>query len=271
MTPVTPSSDNPMSQGGNQFSRSIIYLAIFLVVIAGAAAILWRQSYHSAKSPKPVQNAYSLSFTRLQDYSLKGPAPGSSETFLKPAELNQDLLDASSNQTTLLKSQQFPIVSRIDASIVSSPSSTTPENISKFAAAITNPGNPDYKIRLAALQFYVNERQTPFYAAAVIEQPKAFKSPNIKSNAWIADFSISPKSQQPTAINSKNQAGGDPAKLKQAQAKTGIRQLPDLKGKVLIIFGKSTIYYFMVADSPDNWQVNDSSWQKIIDSLKIDQ
>lgn len=46
---------------------------------------------------------------------------------------------------------------------------------------------------------------------------------------------------------------------------------PTKKGTAILIKGKNANYYFLVDALDDNWQLNQSVWQKIINSIKVDQ
>jgi hypothetical protein len=68
-----------------------------------------------------------------------------------------------------------------------------------------------------------------------------------KSKAWQTDFTTSP------VINH------------------GIAAFPTKKGTALVIAGHSSNYYILIDALDRNWDSNQAVWQKIINSLKVDQ
>lgn len=44
-----------------------------------------------------------------------------------------------------------------------------------------------------------------------------------------------------------------------------------LKGKLIYLIGEKTYYYFILFAPDYNWDANSSTWQKVVDSIKIDQ
>ncbi len=73
----------------------------------------------------------------------------------------------------------------------------------------------------------------------------------ILNNAWQSDYSVIQNSKiDPTAKNSNPVA---------------------YQGKLVFGIGQNGYYYFTVADVPYNWQSNQTTWQKVAASLKIDQ
>ncbi len=77
-----------------------------------------------------------------------------------------------------------------------------------------------------------------------------FSSSNVKNNAWQIDFSATSK---------------DPA------AKNDNSKPYTYKGQAIYIVSKKGYYYFSLSSVDYNWEKNQEFWQKVLDSLKIDQ
>jgi hypothetical protein len=45
----------------------------------------------------------------------------------------------------------------------------------------------------------------------------------------------------------------------------------NVKGKLIMAFGQKNYYYFLIVTTEENWKSNQAFWQKVINSIKIDQ
>ncbi len=76
---------------------------------------------------------------------------------------------------------------------------------------------------------------------ATLSAPHKFTNANIKKNAWSFDLDIT---------------NADPT-------------IKPMKGKLVYVLGPGTIYYFSLMVTEDNWTQNITTWQTVLDSLKL--
>lgn len=112
---------------------------------------------------------------------------------------------------------------------------------------LKDPNNKEYKPFTESLTKIV-ESQNGAKNVVFSGSPGAFTNQNIKANAWTINFT--------GQLAQPSQAGKN----------------DKLKGVILVAKGiKGTSYQLSIATIENNWQPNERTWQRILDSVKIDQ
>lgn len=230
-------------------ARWRIFAFIIIILIIGFAAV-WLITRRSGPStPRPYQQKYS----RLTQYKLAGPVPGAGAKFDTPFEFNSSTVSNSPGATSQVSFIQRP-ASLASAStglgqiILLSYKDPSIGSAAAFGREITSTSESGHWLAVNRLAGFVDTR-LPGYQPAVLAKPSALSTPNLKDNAWTAEFSAAPK---PPAAGSKI-------------------QLPALKGQAAIIISSHSTYYLMIDAVDYNWTANGQVWQKVINSLEIDQ
>jgi hypothetical protein len=93
------------------------------------------------------------------------------------------------------------------------------------------------------------ESFTPQNLDIDLGNPTPLKTANITNNAWELDFT--------GKASKKNQdyKAGEPV----------------VQGNLIVAFGDRAYYYVIIQSIEYNWERNQATWQKMLDSLKIDQ
>ncbi len=244
-------------------------------LLVGAAALLalaayggWRQFYHKkyyqpAKITVVSAKSYPYSYTKLDSYQLKGPAAGTGAFFQKPVELTP-LGAPGADQVQLVQfagpHNQTPYLSQVAIVSVASSPSVLANLDQTFSTFLLDNKNLGYSGAVKPISTFIDQRQLSNYAGTVIGNFTQFANTNIKSSAWVADFSDESKDPAKDLAGQKNALAG----------KT-IKKQPSLSGRVVVVLGKSNFYYFFVDSLTENWQTNQNVWQQVVGSLKIDQ
>jgi hypothetical protein len=133
-------------------------------------------------------------------------------------------------------------------SLASSPKQVN--SVDAVNAAMLKPDlDANYIANTKLLNSYItaglSSRYTPVFGHA---QP--YKNAKITANAWLYDFSL---------VDAKAHKAGDKSK-------------PTLmKGRAFYIMGKNTYYFVVVTAEEANWNSNLATWQKVQDSIVVDQ
>lgn len=108
----------------------------------------------------------------------------------------------------------------------------------------SSPQSQEYKGAVQPVQAFVKSVFPSTFKDITLSQPKAFTSANVKQNTWQFDFTATDKE---------------------------ISYSQNWHGKVLYLWGSHAYYYWMVAAVDNNWNSNQSVWQQMLGSIKIDQ
>ncbi len=235
----------------NFLSKLSTRLIISLVAIALAAGGFYLYRAHK----NDTAQIYAYSYKKLTPYKLSGAKDGSGVSLNMPTEFTTE----SASKPQLSQTQFSQAMAKNDGSVViiahlaiASVYSGTPPSagyLQKFSKTLTDTTSPAYNGTIQPIKDFVNRRLPTAHYNVSFDKTAAFTSDNIKTDAWQLDFTAKTK-------NPANE-----------------RNFPPLKGKEILAVGKSTFYYFMVDAIDYNWQSksNQSIWQQVINSLKIDQ
>jgi len=182
-------------------------------------------------------------YQTLESYKLVSGS--GSMSFDKPAEFKvYGSPKAGDSQVLLIQmssNRTVPDVGRIAAAAVKfPPASALPNN---FGASLTGTDKTKYDQALKDLRDFINGRLPFSYSVSSFSGFQSFSNPGVVANAWQSGF---------TASSNKN-------------------GLPKISGEFITAFGKQAQYYFMVDNVQADWSANQAQWQKVTDSLKIDQ
>jgi hypothetical protein len=249
---ATPPAAIHRSMRKRSLINALIVLVIVAGVVAGALVISHRRPEPASKvltSENTPQQPYKQTYTKLTDYKLAGPVSGAGAAFQEPQDFSASTVSKSpgvSTQVSLVERLQNHInqATGVGQIVLLSYIDATAGNGSALGSALLNSSDPGHQAALNRLSSFIDLR-LPDYNAATIGPPKTITTPNVKSNAWSVDFSATPS--------------------------TTTTQLPDLDGQAILVVGHNSTYYFLVDAADYNWQSNQTTWQQVIDSLKVDQ
>lgn len=236
---------------------AILIIALMLLALA-AIYMRYKQHLKDTISPyKPVTAISSFSYKTLTDVTVKGE--NGSLTFKKPGELEKV---AQTKNPVSMDFAKFsgpdgllPYISYLSAE-------SLPSNDARLESGLASAASAGHNPAMDSLTDFINHHKIGYYGTPVISAPSALTVQGGK--AWSARFTLS---AVPAALKVDH-----PANIPQAQAVKGAPTIPNpsYEGRVVVAFGKSAIYYFMVYDLSPNWQANQNIWEQVINSLKID-
>lgn len=226
--------------------RNLAYAIIAIVMICGLyLGFSWLKN-----RPHPV-SAYKFSYSKMVTVKLPSDKAGSGITFDKPEETKTlgALAKNASNAIfvhQLTVGSQSMIIAEISADSVNTGATIPDDQLKNLTANLSSTYATSYKTNAKVLQDYATQRIAPIYNFN-FGSVTTLVTDNIKSNAWIMDFTTTVKEQKYKTAN------------------------PELSGKVIMAAGKSSYYFFMIGMLPENRDLNPDIFYKIINSIKIDQ
>lgn len=227
----------------------LINLGVVVLVIAVVVgAVLWSHRTHTVSKPldKNGQPIYQQSFTKTHQLVVTGSAGTTGATLSLPNEFGTRATakgEASFNETTSnAAGQEVPLAElAIDTFAQIVPES--PSDLAYFAKTMNS--SSTNQAAVAPLNVYVSHNMPTGYTVKM-GAVKAFTNSSIKTNAWIIDATA-------TATDPSN------------------KNLGDQQGQVIYAVTSKGTYYFMVMATGYNWTNNQSAWQNVFASLKVDQ
>lgn len=219
-------------------------LAVAVLVVLSGVFAYW----FSHRSPAQTTL---YTYKSLSDYKLPGTKDGSGISFKKPVEfeataaLELRATQSTQRQTTTYKGQGV-VIAQVSAASIYMATDLSQTFTKNLNIVMADPNNQSHKDNVKQMQDFVKFRTSTSYNISY-KSPVAFTAANIKANAWSIDFTATAKD----------------TKTKDLQ--------PDLTGKVILAVGNSTIYYFLINASTNNWLPNTATWNQITDSIKLDQ
>lgn len=249
---MQPKNDLKQSQVRSPRKLRLPKLPTKLLAIAAAVLILAAAGSYYFISYRPNHtNPSAYTYKTLNTYTLEGGKSGAGISVKKPAELGTSgksaakLQQVNFNQSITKNGQNIVIAQLSMASVfVSTPIQA--DYLKVLNGTITNPKSAGYNTLLTPVKDYVTQRLSSDYDVTFSE-PKSLNTANLKSNAWVLNFTATAKK------------GQDKSKL------------PDLSGQTVLAIGKSTFYYFMVDATTYNWQGNQKTWQEVVNSIQLDR
>lgn len=210
----------------------IILAGVIILVIIGSLAYIGIQK---------ASKLYKYSYSQMDSYTIPGAVTGSGMSFTKPVELTK--LTNSTGQAELVhilgSDNNKGFVAYIAAASTSTAKTYTITQLLEFKTifAATQTGYAD---AVSPIQQFIKDR-LPNGWRINLDKPGTFFNRDISDNAWQFNFNASdPKNKKIT-----------------------------FKGQVLYAIRGNNFYYFMVATTSDNWQINQKTWQQIFGSLQI--
>ena len=256
---LSSSSDNqsnnrPDTQNRPNASKMKSWLpliaAILLIVIIGAALLAAHNkptgSTPSQQSSAGNQPAYK--YSTLVPAHVSAGSKGTAITFEKPVEFTPASQAAQIPESFTHKTQSGSLsvlIGDLGATSVSISGNASHSYPKLYAQAFSSsPQSQEYKGAVQPVQAFVKSVFPSTFKYITLSQPKAFTSANIKQNTWQFDFTATDKE---------------------------ISYSQNWQGKVLYLWGSHAYYYWMVAAVDNNWNSNQSVWQQMLGSIKIDQ
>jgi len=246
VTSSAPATAVPLWKRLSRKQLTAIAVVAVLVIGGGLAAWLLQRN--------PLSYSQ-FTYSQLDSYHLSSRTKGVGMTFQKPIQLQAALpsSDGKSNQilvhdVTVPGGRTITIAYESASVIVNPPGYTDqPGFYTNFNSALGDSSSPSYKTYQASLGQFAQINTNPRYKLSLGKTVK-LTTKYIKSNAWIADFS---------GIDNRSYTN---------------KYTPSLVyGKVAMAVTQKGYYYFLVSNVGSNWQTNQAIWQKVIDSLQLDQ
>lgn len=193
---------------------------------------------------------YTYSNSNLQEYKLPGPLDNTAITFAKPpefAKVGQKVQTGTagvafvhySDQTNPKTALGYLKVVSLQSALAGSDSYV--KEVNQLLQAQKGQAYDDY---LASLADFVRQSLPADYKIS-LGSPRTINNGNLSKNAWSFDF---------TAQNT-NQS---------------VKRFT-IQGKLVFAIGKSTFYYLMISTLAYNWQPSQATWDKLVDTIEIDQ
>lgn len=229
--------------------RSAVALIVILLVVA-VGIVVMRQGGSSTNQKSVSQNLISPAVSNVYHYqamdSFMLGTKGDMVTFDKPSEFKPlGQVPAKTVQALLVhlpSTRILPDYGRIAIAVTSyGPKSQFDDQLTQ----LNDPKSSGYQRMTEVFKGFINPRLPITYSVSELGVFKPLTNSNINSNSWEAGFTA----------DSTNQ------------------RLPKLQGEFLVAVGdqSQSVYYFMVENVARTWQANQPVWQKVIDSLRIDQ
>ena len=225
--------------------RVLLWIAITLVVSSGGT-----YGYFQLNNYWFANRHYNYSYSELDDFKLTSNLEGTAISFKKPTEYTQAgksevLLGSSSAYFIQRNYQTKPVTSMgyLSVSLVQSALATSHSYIESLTKTLNNPVDPDYEAIIKPIKDLTGE--TSSNNKVVLAAAKPLTTDNLKDNAWQFDFSV-------------------------RNDEKGVKVTP-LKGKIIFAIGKNTFYYLTISTLDYNWDKSQTTWQQVLDSIKIDQ
>lgn len=234
-------------KSSNKIAATLAVLGV-IAVIAGSGFYWWVYDRQNNKTSTTTTYQY----TKYDDYKLAGVTKGRGLTFKKPSSFDPSIYGNNSATTaSLIQKVKLPnysnlvTVGSIDIAMAT-PVQKIDSTYLKKANDAFNQQNSDYIAYQKALTNYLRTNVYPVESNTLtLSSPKAYKSDNIKSNAWLTDYTVKTTYDDGT--------------------------VRDVTGQLLYAIGTKDFYYFSVSSLSDNFKANTNTWKTVFDSVKIDQ
>jgi hypothetical protein len=217
--------------------KQILIMAATAVVLVAVLAV----GFSLVRSVKP-------------DSFLSGNAKGNGEAFFAPTTISTDSRSTNSIKYMI---EKYPGTKNTETTIAATSSSIadTADTLPQLKKTINSHTGAEY-VKLISTQGTFIKILSASGPAGIdtsdanngeltLHQAVVFSNKYIKSNAWRFDYTIARKT--PTGKTTK------------------------IDGVLIYAIGKKASYRFLVSSADDNWNANQSTWRKIINSLQIDR
>lgn len=221
----------------NKSTRYFAWLVLAVIILVGAAGFYF---YHQSHLPP-----YAHHYKKLSAYKLPGSKAGSGATFDKPKEfsLTTSAKDIKTRADLEYKKNINGKAVTLGSIHAQSNAVSSPDIISYLASAVKDSLKQSGPQQTSGFEYYAEKVLPSGDKITVTGAPQVLKTSNTNNNAWYVLFTMKPKDQAEHTH----------------------------KGEVIIVLGKSTFYTFVIEDADSLWDVNQTVWKKVVDSIKIDQ
>ncbi|HLG90556.1 MAG TPA: hypothetical protein VI336_00090 [Candidatus Saccharimonadales bacterium] len=223
---------------------SPIVIAVVVLLAIGGGLVAY-------KSINDTESSTGLSYSDLQQYDLPGPSAGSGISFTKPSELSPSG-EAENGKASFVQLTQtsddnnsYVAVARISVLTAAYKTTPTQKDYEETSTALNtaNTQSDAYK--------YYDSLNTNFAKTAYVEptisvtvgKPTQFTNPSITQYAWVFP------------VSADDSSGATPHQT----------------GKLVLIYSDKTYFRFLVMANDDIWELNSSTWDQILNSIKINQ
>jgi len=222
--------------------RTLIELAAGFLVVLGLAVFTVYQVW-PGRAPTNSSGSTAQKWLGLSGYTACDKSQHQGIYFLKPTAFNQESISPAQAVFYRGVSGSPTTTGVLLATCTDQPASTAAylAEVSKNAAAISPQGSSLWPL----YQFVAGHTSSNYDIS--FGKISLFKNAYIKDNAWQMDLSFSRSSSASSALPSQKE------------------------GRILWLAGKTTWYYVLLSATTPNWQANQTTWNKILDSVQIDQ
>lgn len=222
----------PPPQVKNKAKRLVRVIKIAAPLVVLIVVAIGVVYFLQAQAKYPAKHTYD----RLDSYSLADEGTGMS--FNKPVELKKQF--AADGQVKLSHMVQDQPASYVAAANSPIAKPLTDAELQDLANSLSNASGAYYLPSTNALRTFAIER-VPLGAKINFGEAKQFTGQSIKANAWQFDLQITTKENK------------------------------KLTGKAVFVARHQSYYYFMVLAPDYNWEANQTVWDQVLISLKVDQ
>jgi hypothetical protein len=223
-----------------KFLKIILAAAIAAGLACLVVFLAWPK-YHSQTQKAAVTNSFSYTYRQLESYKVTGFVANTGMSFDKPVEF-----------TSVLQAKQAPVADLVhvygkdkidiaDMAAYAQPAGPGMDEAS-LAKNAADTSSDKYGSTWLPLQQFAAQRLVNLNLN--YQDAKPLIAANLK-HAWEREFTTTVKSR----------VGPDLSK----------------KGVLIIAAGQKADYYFVIDAINSNWQNNQPVWQRVIDSIRIDQ
>jgi|GEM_PF-5687332 len=224
-----------------------LYIGVVVIVIAAALAAGYYFTGYKNGGFKLTYNAYH--FAALDKVSVLGDEPGHAATFVKPQEFIAPYNQGAHKQSADFYFYQVNNHHTQTAGIISFSSSGTPlrteEFLKGYGINLMHPKENLYDATVAPVKQTVSSRLGPTYSVKY-DNAEEFQSPGTGKYAWSIGFTAT-------------------------KVKDNVASPEKMQGRMILALSNTGAYYLMMASEQASWQANQTTWQAVANSLKIDQ
>lgn len=228
------------------FSKKLKKIAVLTLALAILSSGLYVFAYQKGNNNSTSNSSTANSVHRYQSLKPQSLSAGFPDTTIVYSKPNEFVV--TDNNKTFLKNyrhkqgnpQQVVGDMAVSVAHVTGKLPTVlPPIVSK---ALASPSTSEaYQSETKPLITFTTQQLPKSLSNINLSGVKNFRSANIKDSAWQFDLNGT------SATNGKWQ------------------------GKFIYAWGKNGVYYVLIAATAPNWQANQSTWQQMVDSIKIDQ
>lgn len=265
---------NPTTEAPYRQTNKVKYLiyGLLSIIILAAIILIYTQNKDS-KISNLVTGPNRQTYSRMDNYKLRGAKSGAGATFSKPIEYR--LASESSNKDSAsfshtLSAPVYAPLGSVHIASVGLPQPIDDQYVKNLTLNLSSPQGEGYKIIQSSINDFFAIRFSPLYDIKYASAKK-ITSANLKS-AWVLNFSAEPKTNAPSITpNESTSSTVESNSAKPIPSGPLPPGFEKYKGQVVFALGKQTHYYFAIYNTDYNWDNNQNIWQQVIDSLKIDQ